>query len=184
TAEPGRGAGRGPAAVRGDHGFAERAGRGGDPGLGLSGAGIAGGRMDRRGDAAAGAVRGVRAEPGGDHRGHLHGSGSARRSGAAVHGGGVGRDLLPAGGAVRGHRGGAVAAVPQALVLAIAGLALVGPLGNSPAPALQEADEREAALVTFLVTASGLSLLGVSAAFWGLVAGVIVRVVSRPRRTT
>jgi len=79
---------------------------------------------------------------------------------------------------------GLFAAFPQALVLAIAGIALIGTLGNSLATALQEADEREAALVTFLVTASGLSLLGVGAAFWGLVAGVIVRVVSRPRRTT
>lgn len=79
---------------------------------------------------------------------------------------------------------GLFAAFPQALVLAIAGIALIGTLGNSLATALQEADEREAALVTFLVTASGLSLLGVGAAFWGLVAGVIVRVVLRPRRTT
>ncbi|RRN78760.1 benzoate transporter BenE [Pseudoxanthomonas sp. SGD-10] len=75
---------------------------------------------------------------------------------------------------------GLFAAFPQALVLAIAGIALIGTLGNSLATALQEADEREAALVTFLVTASGLSLLGVGAAFWGLVAGVIVRVVLRP----
>ena len=44
--------------------------------------------------------------------------------------------------------------------------------------------ENRAALVTFLVTASGLSLLGVGAAFWGLVAGVIVRVVLRPRQAT
>lgn len=72
------------------------------------------------------------------------------------------------------------AAFPQALVLAIAGIALIDTLGNSLATALQEPDEREAALVTFLVTASGLSLLGVGAAFWGLVAGVIVRVVLRP----
>ncbi|WP_019399284.1 benzoate/H(+) symporter BenE family transporter [Pseudoxanthomonas sp. GW2] len=79
---------------------------------------------------------------------------------------------------------GLFAAFPQALVLAIAGIALIGTLGNSLATALQEADEREAALVTFLVTASGLSLLGVGAAFWGLVAGVIVRVGLRPRRTT
>src|SRR5690606_33972556 len=74
-----------------------------------------------------------------------------------------------------------LAAFPQALVLAIAGIALVGTLGNSLASALQDADEREAALVTFLVTASGLSLLGIGAAFWGLVAGVVVRVVLRPR---
>ena len=74
------------------------------------------------------------------------------------------------------------AAFPTELVLAIAGIALFGTLGNSLATALHAVDEREAALVTFLVTASGLSLLGIGAAFWGLVAGVIVRLVlQRPR---
>ena len=73
-------------------------------------------------------------------------------------------------------------AFPSELVLAIAGIALFGTLGNSLATALHAVDEREAALVTFLVTASGLSLLGIGAAFWGLVAGVIVRLVlHRPR---
>ena len=48
--------------------------------------------------------------------------------------------------------------------------------------ALREDGEREAALVTFLVTASGLSLFGIGAAFWGLVAGVLVRwFLHRPR---
>ncbi|WP_028918086.1 benzoate/H(+) symporter BenE family transporter [Pseudoxanthomonas sp. J35] len=77
---------------------------------------------------------------------------------------------------------GLFAAFPQALVLAIAGIALIGTLGSSLATALHDAHERDAALVTFLVTASGLSLLGVGAAFWGLVAGVIVRLVLRPPR--
>ena len=77
---------------------------------------------------------------------------------------------------------GLFAAFPTELVLAIAGIALFGTLGNSLATALHAVDEREAALVTFLVTASGLSLLGIGAAFWGLVAGVIVRLVlQRPR---
>ena len=77
---------------------------------------------------------------------------------------------------------GLFAAFPQALVLAIAGIALFGTLGNSLVAALREEDEREAALVTFLVTASGLSLLGVGAAFWGLVAGVCVRLALRRKR--
>ena len=77
---------------------------------------------------------------------------------------------------------GLFAAFPTELVLAIAGIALFGTLGNSLATALHAVDEREAALVTFLVTVSGLSLLGIGAAFWGLVAGVIVRLVlHRPR---
>ncbi len=74
-----------------------------------------------------------------------------------------------------------LAALPHALVLAIAGIALIGTLGNSLATALGEEQQREAALVTFLVTASGLALLGIGAAFWGLVAGVIVRVALRRR---
>jgi len=76
-----------------------------------------------------------------------------------------------------------LAAFPHELVVAIAGIALLGTLGGSLATALREDDEREAALVTFLVTASGLSLLGIGAAFWGLVAGVIVRLLLKRRAT-
>ena len=52
------------------------------------------------------------------------------------------------------------AAFPRELVLAIAGLALLGTIGNGLAAALAHEREREAALVTFLVTASGVTLLG------------------------
>lgn len=65
------------------------------------------------------------------------------------------------------------AAFPKELIVAIAGIALLGTLGSSLAAALREESEREAALVTFLVTASGLSLWGVGSAFWGVVAGVV-----------
>lgn len=65
------------------------------------------------------------------------------------------------------------AAFPKELIVAIAGLALLGTIGSSLAAALREESEREAALVTFLVTASGLTLAGIGSAFWGLVAGVI-----------
>jgi len=63
------------------------------------------------------------------------------------------------------------AAFPKELVMAIAGIALFGTIGNSLATALKEDGEREPALITFLVTASGLSLFGIGAAFWGLLAG-------------
>ena len=76
---------------------------------------------------------------------------------------------------------GLFAAFPSELVLAIAGIALFGTLGNSLATALHAVDEREAALVTFLVTASGVGLLGIGAAFWGLVAGVVVRIALKRR---
>ena len=75
-----------------------------------------------------------------------------------------------------------LAAFPRELVLAIAGIALLGTFGGSLATALREEDEREPALVAFLVTASGVALLGIGAAFWGLVAGVLVRwFLHRPR---
>lgn len=63
-------------------------------------------------------------------------------------------------------------AFPQALVAALAGLALFGAIAASLAGAMAVPQEREAALVAFLVTASGMSFLGLSAAFWGLIFGL------------
>ena len=74
------------------------------------------------------------------------------------------------------------AAFPRELVMAIAGIALLGTIGNSLAAALREEPEREAALITFLVTASGLTLGGIGASFWGLLAGAITLIALRPRR--
>lgn len=71
------------------------------------------------------------------------------------------------------------AAFPKELVMAIAGIALLGTIGNSLAAAMRDEHDREAALVTFLVTASGLSLFGIGAAFWGLVAGIATLLVAR-----
>jgi benzoate membrane transport protein len=73
------------------------------------------------------------------------------------------------------------AAFPKALIVVIAGLALLGTIGSSLAAALREETDREAALVTFLVTASGLTLFGIGSAFWGLVAGVVTLLVWRRR---
>ncbi|WP_342594415.1 benzoate/H(+) symporter BenE family transporter [Salinicola lusitanus] len=72
-------------------------------------------------------------------------------------------------------------ALPQGLVLAIAGLALLPTIGSSLHRALLEAHQREAALVTFLVTGSGVTLFGVGAAFWGLVAGMLVLITASSR---
>ncbi len=71
------------------------------------------------------------------------------------------------------------AAFPQELVVALAGIALLGTIGNGLATALQHENEREAALITFLVTASGLSVWGIGSSFWGLVAGGFVLLLSR-----
>lgn len=74
------------------------------------------------------------------------------------------------------------AAFPQALVVSIAALALFGSIMSGLTNAMQNPKEREAALVTFMVTASGLTLLSIGAAFWGLVAGVITQVILNARR--
>jgi benzoate membrane transport protein len=70
-------------------------------------------------------------------------------------------------------------ALPKELVAAIAGLALFGPLMGGMGAMMKDAHDVEAALVTFLVTASGFALFGVGAAFWGLVAGMVVWGVKR-----
>ncbi|WP_240009533.1 benzoate/H(+) symporter BenE family transporter [Marinomonas algicola] len=65
-------------------------------------------------------------------------------------------------------------AFPQALVLAIAALALLGTIGNSLHQALNQPSERDSALLTFLITASGMSMFGIGSAFWGLIIGLCV----------
>ncbi|MFM5333180.1 benzoate/H(+) symporter BenE family transporter [Aeromonas veronii] len=65
-------------------------------------------------------------------------------------------------------------AFPTALVTCIAGLALLGTIGSSLHSALQEDEAREAALLTFIITASGISLLGIAAACWGLLIGLAI----------
>ncbi|WP_431022617.1 Benzoate/H(+) symporter BenE family transporter [Erwinia rhapontici] len=68
-------------------------------------------------------------------------------------------------------------ALPLALIHTIAGLALLGTIAGSLQRALSDEKQRDAAVITFLITASGLTLLGVGAAFWGLVGGVIAHLV-------
>lgn len=66
----------------------------------------------------------------------------------------------------------AFAAFPSELIAVIAGLALLGSLSSSLSAAMKEDLQRESALITFLVTISGISIAGVGAAFWGLLAGI------------
>ena len=67
-------------------------------------------------------------------------------------------------------------AFPSELILALAGLALFSTIGSSLKVALDDDDQREPAIITILIAASGLSLFGIGAAFWGLVAGTIASV--------
>ncbi|EMN8583079.1 TPA: benzoate/H(+) symporter BenE family transporter [Klebsiella aerogenes] len=66
-----------------------------------------------------------------------------------------------------------MAALPPVWIQMLAGLALLGTISGSLYQALGNENERDAAVVTFLVTASGVSLAGVGSAFWGLVIGGI-----------
>ena len=68
---------------------------------------------------------------------------------------------------------GLLTAFPQELVAAVAGLALLGTIGNGLAVAVKEERHREAALITFLVTLSGVVVAGIGSAFWGVVAGAL-----------
>jgi benzoate membrane transport protein len=68
---------------------------------------------------------------------------------------------------------GVLMSFPKELIAAIAGLALLGTIGNGLAVAVQDESHREAAIITFLVTLSGVVIAGVGSAFWGVVAGTI-----------
>lgn len=72
---------------------------------------------------------------------------------------------------------------PPVLIEAVAGLALVGALVSALASALADPDGRQAAVVTFVVTASGVTLFGIGAAFWGLVAGGLMTFLYGGRKT-
>ncbi|GLS25100.1 benzoate/H(+) symporter BenE family transporter [Marinibactrum halimedae] len=70
------------------------------------------------------------------------------------------------------------AAFPKPLILAIAGLALLATIGNSLFGAITDEKHREPALIVFLVTASGMSLLSIGSAFWGIVLGALYMSIS------
>lgn len=79
-----------------------------------------------------------------------------------------------------GSIAGLMSALPLSWLQTLAGLALLGTISGSLAQAMNNVGERDAAVVTFLVTASGVTLLGVGSAFWGLViGGVCYSVLSR-----
>ena len=77
--------------------------------------------------------------------------------------------------------------MPRELIAALAGLALFGAIMTGLSGAMADDKQREPALVTFLVTASGMSFLGLAAAFWGLIFGLVAHWAlnySRQRKTT
>ena len=77
---------------------------------------------------------------------------------------------------------GLLTAFPKELVAAIAGLALLGTIGSGLKTALESDTHREAAIITFLVTLSGVSIAGIGSAFWGVVAGALALLVTQAGR--
>lgn len=75
-------------------------------------------------------------------------------------------------------------AIPETFVASLAGLALLGALSSGLAGAMADESEREAGVITFLMTASGVSFFGVGSAFWGLIAGVIAYAILVWKRKT
>lgn len=73
------------------------------------------------------------------------------------------------------------AAFPKALVIAVAAFALLGSIASGLTTAMQTPAERESALLTFMITASGMTLAGIGSAFWGVVGGMVALFVLRPR---
>jgi benzoate membrane transport protein len=74
------------------------------------------------------------------------------------------------------------AAFPGAILAALAGLALLGIIGSSLQSAFADSNYNDAALITFLVTASGVSFFDIASAFWGIVTGLSTLAVSRVAR--
>jgi benzoate membrane transport protein len=74
-----------------------------------------------------------------------------------------------------------VAASPPLLIQAVAGLALLGTLGTALHTALSREDDRLAAIIAFVTSASGVSAFGIGAAFWGLLAGGLMLLLARRR---
>ncbi|ENU08565.1 benzoate/H(+) symporter BenE [Acinetobacter calcoaceticus] len=73
--------------------------------------------------------------------------------------------------------------LPKELVAALAGLALLGAIATNISVAMRNDSQRDAALITFLATASGMHFLGLSSVFWGICIGVIAHFILIPRST-
>ncbi|HCQ9783431.1 TPA: benzoate/H(+) symporter BenE [Acinetobacter baumannii] len=74
--------------------------------------------------------------------------------------------------------------LPKELVAALAGLALLGAIATNISVAMKNDGQRDAALITFLASASGMHFLGLSSVFWGICIGVIAHFILTPRSTS
>lgn len=71
--------------------------------------------------------------------------------------------------------------LPKELIAALAGLALLGAIASNISVAMQHENQRDAALLTFLATASGMQFLGLSSVFWGICIGMLAHLILTPR---
>ena len=71
--------------------------------------------------------------------------------------------------------------LPKELVAALAGLALLGAIATNISVAMKDESQRDAALITFLATVSGMHFLGFSSVFWGICIGMISHLVLSKR---
>ena len=71
--------------------------------------------------------------------------------------------------------------LPRELITILAGLALLGAIGSNMTVAIQDEINREAAIITFLATASGMTFLGLGSAFWGVAIGMLAVWILRPK---
>jgi benzoate membrane transport protein len=75
--------------------------------------------------------------------------------------------------------------LPKELIAALAGLALLGAIGTNVMIAMKDDQQRDAALITFLATVSGMHFLGLSSVFWGICIGVIAQLLlNKPEKIT
>ena len=71
---------------------------------------------------------------------------------------------------------------PAIFITALAGIALLGTISHNIAIAFHEVSDREAALLTFLFSASGIQFFGIGSAFWGLIFGFAVHLILKLRK--
>lgn len=74
------------------------------------------------------------------------------------------------------------AALPKPFVAILAGLALIGAIASNVMGTIEDGEHREASIITFLATASGLTLFGLGSAFWGIVIGSVAALILKPAR--
>lgn len=77
---------------------------------------------------------------------------------------------------------GLLMAFPKIFIVALAGIALLGTISHNIAIAFKEPQDREPALLTFLMSASGVQFFGIGSAFWGLLLGIVVAIILNHRK--